>query len=199
VTAKTTCVPPSPPSTPKAAATRQRLILIAGELFIERGYASVSLANIAERAGLSKGAIYGHFRSKGQMLVEVIKWKLAKREHDPDFQRALASPSDATAIMVDPSMREIRLLEVDAAAAARHDRDVASGMAGLYEERDVAIRRALEGAERPEVLAFVVAALSHGVGTKEAIGLPVPDPRPWSEIVSKMIASAYPPASSSDV
>ena len=60
-----------PPLTPKAAATRKRLLELSAELFIDRGYDAVSLRDIADAAGVTKGAIYGHFRSKGQLLVEV--------------------------------------------------------------------------------------------------------------------------------
>lgn len=78
-------VPPAPPKTPKAAATREHLLRVAGDLFMERGYHAVSVRDLAQAAGLSKSAMYGHFRSKGQLLVEVIRWKQAEREHDPDF------------------------------------------------------------------------------------------------------------------
>jgi AcrR family transcriptional regulator len=186
-------VPPPPPRTPKAAATRRHLIAVAGDLVIERGYAAVSLADIAARAGLTKGAIYGHFRSKGQMLVEVIRWKLAEREGDPAFGPAVERFPEATGLIVDPGARAIRLLEVDAAAAARHDADVASGMAELYAERDAAIRAAVAGAAHPDVVAFVLGALSNGVGTKEAVGLPVPGGVPWVETVGAMLASVVPP------
>ncbi len=62
-----------PPQTAKAAATRERLLELAAQMFIRDGYTPVSLRDIADEAGLTKGAIYGHFRSKGQLLVEVIR------------------------------------------------------------------------------------------------------------------------------
>lgn len=77
-------VPPAPPKTPKAAATREHLLRVAGDLFMGAA-TTVSVRDLAQAAGLSKSAMYGHFRSKGQLLVEVIRWKQAEREHDPDF------------------------------------------------------------------------------------------------------------------
>ena len=186
-------VPPPPPRTPKAAATRRHLLAVTGDLVIERGYAAVSLKDIAERAGLTKGAIYGHFRSKGQMLVEVIRWKLAEREADAAFGPAVERFPQSTKLIVDPQARDIRLLEVDAAAAARHDPDVASGMAELYAERDEAIRPVVAGARHPDVVTFLLGALSNGVGTKEAVGLPVPDEAPWAETLGPMLESAFTP------
>ena len=122
-------VPPPPPKTSKSAGTRRRLLDIAARLFIERGYGAVSMRDIASAAKLTKGAVYGHFRSKGQLLVEVIRWKIAERDHTPGFSEATADLERGVELMYAEDGREIRLLEVDAAAAARHDPDVAAGLA----------------------------------------------------------------------
>ncbi len=129
-------VPPPPPKTPKSAGTRVRLLEVATALFIERGYAAVSMRDIASAAKLTKGAVYGHFRSKGQLFVEVIRWKIAERDHAPGFSEATADFERGIGLMYAEDRRDIRLLEVDAAAAARHDPDVAAGLANLYGERD---------------------------------------------------------------
>ncbi|KAG8148516.1 hypothetical protein BFF94_037550 [Burkholderia catarinensis] len=56
----------------KALLTRE-FILDAGErLFIERGYRSVSLEEIAETAGVTRGALYWHFRGKGDLLLDTF-------------------------------------------------------------------------------------------------------------------------------
>jgi len=167
-------VPPAPPRTPKAAATRRRLLELASSLFIERGYDAVSMRDIAVAADLTKGAVYGHFRSKGQILVEVIRWKLAAREHSPYFTEMVADPDRALDLLYDDDGREIRLLEVDAAAAARHDPDIAAGLAELYRERQAAIRNAVAGVSDPETVAWLISALSAGIGMKEAARLAVP-------------------------
>jgi TetR/AcrR family acrAB operon transcriptional repressor len=86
-------VPPAPPKTTKSEATRGRIPEAAEVLFIERGCSAASMSDIAEAAELTKGAIYEHFRSKGQLLIEVIRWKLAEREHAPEFQRRLSRDS----------------------------------------------------------------------------------------------------------
>ena len=53
----------------KASDTRERLLDIALELFIEQGYDKTSLRQIAERLGFSKAAIYYHFASKEDILM----------------------------------------------------------------------------------------------------------------------------------
>jgi len=77
--------------------------------------------------------------------------------------------------MYEEAGRDIRLLEVDAAAAARHDPDVAAGLASLYLERHARIRDAVSGVADPDTAAWLVAALSAGIGMRESTGLPLPD------------------------
>jgi AcrR family transcriptional regulator len=167
-------VPPAPPKTPKSAKTRQRLLEIAAELFVELGYHSVSMQDIADAAHLSKGAIYGHFRSKGQLLVEVIRWTLAEREHSAHFAASVGDPEAAASLMYEESGRAIRLLEVDAAAAARHDPDVEAGLTELYRERQKRIRAAVAGVPDPEMAAWLISTLAAGIAMKQATGLPLP-------------------------
>jgi AcrR family transcriptional regulator len=54
-------------------ATRQRLLAAARELIEEGGYASASVAAIAERAGVASGTVYRHFVSKADLFLEVFR------------------------------------------------------------------------------------------------------------------------------
>src|SRR6185436_15281967 len=71
--------PRTPPRrlTPKGEATRARLIEIAAELFAEEGYGAVSIRDVANRSGLSSGAIYGTFRGKADLLAEAVDATIA--------------------------------------------------------------------------------------------------------------------------
>jgi AcrR family transcriptional regulator len=53
--------------------TRQRLLAEAQRLFRERGYAATSLEQIAEAAEVTKGAIYGHFSSKEDLMLSAME------------------------------------------------------------------------------------------------------------------------------
>ena len=55
------------------ALTRERLLQEARRLFREKGYAATSLEQIAEAADVTKGAIYGHFSSKEDLLLSAIE------------------------------------------------------------------------------------------------------------------------------
>ena len=180
-----------PPITPKAAATRARLLEAAAAVFIEHGYAAVSLRDIAKAAGVTKGAIYGHFRSKGQLLVEVIRTQLAERDAQFDIDSALEQPMDVFVQFINPLSRNLRLLQIDAAAAARHDPDVAAGVEEIYAARSSWILDTLRRLDSPETLLYIINALSAGVGAQEAHGRPTPDPDVWAEIVGRMFNARH--------
>jgi AcrR family transcriptional regulator len=144
------------------------------QLFIERGYSGVSMRDLAAAAGLTKGAVYGHFRSKGQLLVEVIRWRLAEEDEATDYEAVLAMPERGVELMFDDRGRQHRLLEVDAAAAARHDPDVAAGLSELYRDRDARIRDVMSELPDPNTTAWIIAALTAGIGMRESAGVPLP-------------------------
>ena len=52
--------------------TRQRLIDAAAEVFAQRGYGPPTLDEIAERAGLTKGAVYSNFSGKADLAIAVL-------------------------------------------------------------------------------------------------------------------------------
>ncbi|MFJ3214501.1 ScbR family autoregulator-binding transcription factor [Kitasatospora sp. NPDC086801] len=57
----------------RALATRQTVLLAAAEVFDERGYAAATMSEILDRAGVTKGALYFHFRSKEELALAVIE------------------------------------------------------------------------------------------------------------------------------
>lgn len=48
----------------EALETRNSILIAASEIFIEKGVSNASLEMIAERAGVTRGAIYWHFKNK---------------------------------------------------------------------------------------------------------------------------------------
>jgi AcrR family transcriptional regulator len=52
--------------------TRRRILDAATELFNQRGYAGTSIRDIAERLGMTKGALYYHFASKDDLLQAMV-------------------------------------------------------------------------------------------------------------------------------
>ena len=75
-------MPPSAPSetraaapakaTPKSRRTRKRILDAAMELFAERGYHASSNADVAEAAGLTRGAMLYHFPTREDLVEAAI-------------------------------------------------------------------------------------------------------------------------------
>jgi AcrR family transcriptional regulator len=61
----------------RKAATRARLLQAAARVYAAHGFAGATLDDVAEEAGLTKGAVYGHFGSKDNLLVALMEEYLA--------------------------------------------------------------------------------------------------------------------------
>ncbi len=59
-------------STHTAVDTRRRIQDVALRLFIENGYEATSLREIAEQIGVTKAALYYHFKSKDEIVTSLI-------------------------------------------------------------------------------------------------------------------------------
>ena len=112
--------------------TRQRLLSEAQRLFRERGYAATSLEQIAEAAEVTKGAIYGHFASKEDLMLSALE---------------AAAPPDYSATLHDRSrpLRE-RLADFGRAVAAEDPGDAAE--LAMYLEFYAALLRAPDALQR---------------------------------------------------
>lgn len=55
-----------------SAATRKTILDTAARCFAEKGYSACSMQDIADQAGVSKGAIYGHFSGKEELFRTII-------------------------------------------------------------------------------------------------------------------------------
>jgi AcrR family transcriptional regulator len=57
----------------RGAATRERILETAYQLFYERGFARISMDAVAARAGVTKRTLYNHFTSKDALLGGILK------------------------------------------------------------------------------------------------------------------------------
>ncbi|MFB0710023.1 multidrug efflux transporter transcriptional repressor AcrR [Buttiauxella noackiae] len=60
----------------QALETRQHLLDVAIRLFSQHGVSATSLADIAKAAGVTRGAIYWHFKNKSDLFNEI--WELTE-------------------------------------------------------------------------------------------------------------------------
>jgi len=92
--------PSRQPKGDKRDRTRAKLLEAARSLIREKGYEHTTLDAIAERAGMTTGAIYGNFKNRDELFLGLgqtywapIKPKVRPRATFPEIMRALA---DAT-------------------------------------------------------------------------------------------------------
>jgi AcrR family transcriptional regulator len=57
----------------QSEATRSKLLRIGRDLFARRGYSDVSTEEIVRRAGVTRGALYHHFRDKRDLFAAVVE------------------------------------------------------------------------------------------------------------------------------
>ncbi len=86
------------PKGDKRARTRAKLIEIAAQLSEEEGYEHVTMQEVARRAGMSNGAIYGNFKNRDALLGEIgpTYWPQVRPQVAPgasfaDIMRAVAA------------------------------------------------------------------------------------------------------------
>jgi len=58
--------------------TRRALIKAARTLFLEKGYAATGTPEVVERAGLTRGALYHHFKDKQALFLAVVENEAAQ-------------------------------------------------------------------------------------------------------------------------
>src|SRR4051794_29888485 len=54
----------------QAARNRERIVETAAQLFRERGFEGIGVADLMKEAGLTHGGFYGHFSSKEDLIAE---------------------------------------------------------------------------------------------------------------------------------
>jgi AcrR family transcriptional regulator len=101
-------------------ATRSALLRVARQLFTERGYAATSTTDIADRAGVTRGALYHHFAAKDNLFRAVFEQLEAEiAEHVAREALAGADPLEQLRLgcrafldaCLDPAVQRIVLLE----------------------------------------------------------------------------------------
>lgn len=65
----------------KAEKTRNYIIEQSADLFNKKGYAATSLADITDVTGLTKGSIYGNFKSKEDVAIAAFEYNASLLHH----------------------------------------------------------------------------------------------------------------------
>ncbi len=188
-----------------SADTRARLVQAAAESFESSGYDGTRVADIAGAAGVSNGALYGHFESKSELLAEAL------RDH--------ASAEIASLFLDDPDRHMLDLLVeigkglvdrsdprgalvIEALVAARRDPDVAELMRGHLSDRTRRLSDLVSAGQGdgafdprldPEAIGRFFLMLALGSLVLPAAGLDPVDPAGWSALVERLVDGLRPP------
>jgi AcrR family transcriptional regulator len=159
-------MPPRGPHAERTQKSREALIAAAARLFAEQGYAAASTEAVLAAAGLTRGALYHHFKDKRDLFDAVCQ-----RLH-AETAAALLADAEAQSDPVDgliagcltfidrmarPEARRILLVEAPSVLgwARWNEIDRAHGFGLLVEGvREAVAAGALEG--DPEVLAHLI-------------------------------------------
>ena len=59
-------------ATIRGESTRDGILAVASKLFAEKGFAGTALQDIAEKMGITRAAVYHHFKSKDEVLATLV-------------------------------------------------------------------------------------------------------------------------------
>lgn len=185
--------------------TKERLLDAAIAVFRERGYDGTGVQEIARRAGLTTGAIYGHFRGKADLLFSAIDARSG-----PEFDDLLRSnrPSvtarelmtELGSHLLDRDAQPDRQggLLIEAIVAARRDRQVGELVRSLIDQRLGAISRLIEQARAEgdvdddvdtDALTRFCLVLALGSLLYTSVGIEEPDDDGWSALIRRFVGS----------
>jgi len=142
---------------------RERLLLAALDLFTEQGYDDTTVAQIAERAGVTRSTFFRYFPDKRDLLAagqetlsRLLSEGIADAPTDASALDAVAAGLERMSTAMGPISREIspRLRAVIAASAELQQRQAAK-IVGLAS----AVSAALVGRGIPEATALVASQL----------------------------------------
>jgi AcrR family transcriptional regulator len=187
---------------PRASA-RQALLDAAVAEFASKGYEAATVAGIARRAGVTTGAVYAHFRSKLELLLEAVGLHTA----DTFVRRALGiakrpvhemSHSLARGLVGAPIVQRDLLL-IDAIVRARRDPQVARTYRRVVEAHvEGFVHTARLGTESGRIdpvleldeLARLVVALAFGVMVLRALEQAPPSDETGARLVEQLLRPA---------
>jgi AcrR family transcriptional regulator len=156
-----------------ADATREALVVAAGELFTSEGYQQVGIEAIARKARVTRGAFYHHFSDKTELfdaLVVSLQTAAAARvravaEAAPKSQRIRAGIREFLEVCSEPAYRHLVIEAAPAVLGAARCREI----------------------EEAHIYGLLIAALSGGAQQDEAA---VGNPYLAARMIGRMVCEA---------
>jgi AcrR family transcriptional regulator len=187
----------------KRPSAREALLDAAVAEFTSKGYERATVAGIAARAGVTTGAVYTHFRSKLELLLEAVGLNTVEAFTRRSFAIAGKPPAEvapalARGLVAAPAGRRDLLL-IDAIVFARRDPKVADAYRRVIRAHVEAFERsARAGVESGRIdpalpldeLARLVLALGFGVIALRALDETPPGDASVARLVEQLLQPA---------
>ena len=181
--------------------TRERILSAAAQVFAEYGFTGASMPAIAAQSGITAGAIYRHFTSKAELLLEVVKRALEALpfsfEHGNGKDEAALLP-ELAARLTDPALMLLRRLSLETHAAASRDPEVRKLLAAYNEMALRKIRTVLEPSSRArasdaartsEFTARALMVFLTGLGHMDTLHPELVGDQAWRAFVASFVTS----------
>lgn len=192
-------------SVPDPAVTRvERVLDTAADLLVRWGYQRVTIDEIARQAGIGKGTVYLHFRTKDALFLTVllraqrriVERMVVQMEVDPEYVLPAVLIRDIyMELTADPVLRTLYLGDTEVLGRLAHE--AADTLGELGARRNEALRKHLgllqeAGCVRADLsldaLQYTFAAI--GMGFFAVEGLPMPGVDPDATVRADLIAHA---------
>lgn len=189
---------------PGAQATRTALVDLAAELFAERGYVQTSMRDIARRARMTTGAIYGQFRNKADLLAEAISVRTTSELEAQSMVPGADHVETLTRLARQSGRRRrLRALIVQGAAGAHtdgetrarlHDEQLAHLRAWIAAYEEHRERLGIDPAVDLQAAVVYTWAVELGLGVLEAFGIEPRSKKGWADIHGRLARGLKLPA-----
>lgn len=183
--------------------SRDALLVAALMEFTEKGYEQATVADIAERAGVTTGALYNHFENKLDLLVATIGvqsighfWSTVSEVASMPWNQAASALGRMLSAKPEPST----LLLLDVIVLARRDPEVASAFRRTLDRYMASLARAAEEGHAagiidpalpPADVARIMAALTFGLLVLDALEQPRPSTAVSADLVDLLLQSHH--------
>ena len=198
---------PAPP--PGDDEIRSALIDAAAQVFAEEGYSGARVQSIAERAGLTTGAMYNRFSGKSELLLEALD--LHTSTLVDELVAAELSATDllqtvGVALLDDQSHASALLLE--AFMAARREEDIADRLRPRLADERARLAKLVDADKDGGVIhkdldtnAVVTFCQSVSLGMRmlTVIDAQMPEPEAWQNVISVLLTSMAPEEDTDEV
>lgn len=191
-------------------ATRARLVDAAAAVFSEKGFDGAGVQEIARRAGMTTGAIYGRFTGKAELLREAIESR-SNDELDELFNQHRFEGHVSDVIRVagahlvqrcEPEAHTGNALLLEAFVAARRDPEIAVVVKGILADRAARLAEIIDAAKAdgsfdPAVDTDAAVRFCHAVGLGfllyDALELDLPRSEPWEDLITRLVVALAAP------